>query len=169
MSFAPDSDDPLPTPSSCDVAEDFIAGSGWEYVRASDDEVVFQVPGNVRDYDMILSWYAGEDMLRLVCTYPFALMSESRLPSLHDLLNRANDLVWAGAFAYRVAAQQMVWRYGVLLPGGRIVGDEQVERMIMNACNACERFYPAFALGTWSDTSPAEAMKTALAEAYGRA
>jgi hypothetical protein len=34
---------------------------------------------------------------------------------------------------------------------------------------ASERFYPAFQMAMWGDQSPAEAMKVAIAEAYGRA
>jgi hypothetical protein len=34
---------------------------------------------------------------------------------------------------------------------------------------SAERFYPAFQLAAWGDQTPAEAMKVAIAEAYGRA
>ncbi len=155
--------------SSIDLVEGLVARKGWTHERANKDYVGVSLVGVMRTYDLMLSWHAGEDMLRLVCTFPFELLSEHQLPPLYDLLGRANDLVWSGSFSYKVAEKKMVWRYGVLLPGGRLVGDEQAEQMIMSAFNACERFYPAFALGTWSDTPPAEAIKIALAETYGRA
>jgi hypothetical protein len=41
--------------------------------------------------------------------------------------------------------------------------------LIGAAVMAAERFYPAFQLVSWGDTAPAEAMKVAIAEAYGRA
>ena len=34
---------------------------------------------------------------------------------------------------------------------------------------ASERFYPAFQMVAWGNETPAEAMKVAIAEAYGRA
>jgi hypothetical protein len=34
---------------------------------------------------------------------------------------------------------------------------------------AAERFYPAFQLVAWAAHTPADAMKVAIAEAYGRA
>ena len=37
------------------------------------------------------------------------------------------------------------------------------------AVTAAERFYPAFQLVAWADKSPADAMRVAIAEAYGRA
>ena len=46
---------------------------------------------------------------------------------------------------------------------------EQIDRLISSAVLAAERFYPAFQLVSWGDQSPAQAMKVAIAEAYGRA
>jgi hypothetical protein len=63
----------------------------------------------------------------------------------------------------------MVWRYGLCLAGGQMAGSEQIDRLISGAVMAAERFYPAFQLVAWADKSPAEAMKVAIAEAYGRA
>jgi hypothetical protein len=34
---------------------------------------------------------------------------------------------------------------------------------------SCERYYPAFQLMVWTDKSADEALKIAIAEAYGRA
>ena len=39
----------------------------------------------------------------------------------------------------------------------------------VNAVTTAERFYPAFQLVAWGDQTPGEAMKVAIAEAYGRA
>jgi hypothetical protein len=63
----------------------------------------------------------------------------------------------------------MVWRYGLLLSGGQTASPEQVDDLIASAVMAAERFYPAFQLVTWGDNTPADAMKVAIAEAYGRA
>ena len=41
--------------------------------------------------------------------------------------------------------------------------------MISQAVRACERFYPAFQLVAWANRTPADALKVAIAEAYGRA
>ena len=55
--------------------------------------------------------------------------------------------------------------------GGRCgeAGPDQLARMISGAITACERFYPAFQLVSWADRAPAEAIKVALAETWGRA
>ena len=63
----------------------------------------------------------------------------------------------------------MVWRYGLLLSGAQIAAPEQIDQMIQAAVSACERFYPAFQLVAWADRAPDEALKLAIAQAYGRA
>ena len=50
-----------------------------------------------------------------------------------------------------------------------MAGPEQIDRLIASAVMAAERFYPAFQLVAWGDQTPADAMKVAIAEAYGRA
>jgi hypothetical protein len=88
---------------------------------------------------------------------------------LYDVLNRTNDMVWTGAFTYWAEQKLMVWRYGLLLSGGHVAGAEQIDTLIANAVMAAERFYPAFQLVGWAEHTPADAMKVAIAEAYGRA
>ena len=95
--------------------------------------------------------------------------ADARLAELYDVLNRCNDMVWNGAFTWWAEQKLMVWRYGLVLSGGQVAGPEQIDRLIAAAVMASERLYPAFQLVSWGDQSPAEAMKVAIAEAYGRA
>ena len=94
---------------------------------------------------------------------------KDKLPEIHDTLNRINDLCWAGAFTYWETQRLMVYRYGLVLAGGQIAGPEQIDTMIKTAVSSAERFYPAFQLVAWANETPEEAMKVAIAEAYGRA
>jgi len=88
---------------------------------------------------------------------------------LYEVLNRTNDMVWTGAFTYWTEQKLMVWRYGLVLAGGQYAGPEQIDRLIAAAVMAAERFYPAFQMVAWAGHTPADAMKVAIAEAYGRA
>jgi hypothetical protein len=126
------------------------------------------VEGQWRTYSLTLAWSPQDETLRLICTFEMD-PAEGRLPALYDILNRCNDMVWTGAFTWWAEQKLMVWRYGLLLAGGQSVGPEQIDRLIAGAVTASERFYPAFQLALWGDQSPAEAMKVAIAEAYGRA
>lgn len=151
-----------------DAVEVFASRKAWDFDRLSEDRIALTVEGLWRHYALTLAWQPMDETLRLLCTFemdPPAL----RRPALFDLLNRVNDSVWTGAFTYWTDQRLMVWRYGLALSGGQVVGDEQIEHLMQSAVSASERFYPAFQLVAWGDAAPEKALKIAIAEAYGRA
>lgn len=151
-----------------DVVETLAEYHAWEFDRVTDDQIAMAVEGQWRTYSLTLAWSAQDETLRLICTFEME-PPEARLPALYDLLNRCNDMVWTGAFTYWAEQKLMVWRYGLALTGGQIAASEQIDHLISAAVMACERFYPAFQLVSWSDHTPQAALKVAIAEAYGRA
>lgn len=151
-----------------DIVETLAAHHDWEFDRVTDDQIAMAVEGQWRTYSLTLAWSAQDETLRLICTFEMEPPTE-RMGALYDVLNRCNDMVWTGAFTYWAEQKLMVWRYGLCLAGGQIAGPEQIDRLISSAVMAAERFYPAFQLVSWADHSPADAMKVAIAEAYGRA
>ncbi len=151
-----------------DIVETLAEHHAWEFDRVGDDQIAMAVEGQWRTYSITLAWSARDETLRLICTFEMD-PPEARLSALHDILNRCNDMVWAGSFSYWQEQRLMVWRYGLLLSGGQIAGPEQIDRMIGAAVSAAERFYPAFQLVSWSDRTPQDALQVAIAEAYGRA
>ena len=151
-----------------DIVETLATHNDWEFDRVTDDQIAMAVEGQWRTYSLTLAWSAQDETLRLICTFEME-PPEERLGALYDVLNRCNDMVWTGAFTWWAEQKLMVWRYGLVLSGGQMAGPEQIDRLIAAAVMASERFYPAFQLVSWGDQSPAEAMKVAIAEAYGRA
>jgi len=151
-----------------DIVETLAAHHEWEFDRVTDDQIAMAVEGQWRTYSLTLAWSAQDETLRLICTFEMEPPTE-KMAQLYDVLNRCNDMVWTGAFTYWAEQKLMVWRYGLVLAGGQMVGAEQIDRLISSAVMAAERFYPAFQLVSWADKTPAEAMKVAIAEAYGRA
>ena len=151
-----------------DMAETLAEYHAWEFDRVTDDQIALAVEGQWRTYALTLAWNAKDETLRLICTFEMQ-PPDHKLPELYDVLNRCNDMVWTGAFAYWAEQKLMVWRYGLLLSGGQMASPDQIDEMIAAAVTASERFYPAFQLATWGETAPADAMKVAIAEAYGRA
>jgi hypothetical protein len=151
-----------------DIVEDLAAHHDWEFDRVTDDQIAMAVEGQWRTYSLTLAWSAQDETLRLICTFEME-PPEDRLPAVYDILNRCNDMVWTGAFTYWAEQKLMVWRYGLCLAGGQMAGAEQIDRLISSAVLAAERFYPAFQLAVWGNRNPADAMKVAIAEAYGRA
>jgi hypothetical protein len=151
-----------------DIVENLAEHHAWEFDRVTDDQIAMAVEGQWRTYSLTLAWSAQDETLRLICTFEMEPPA-ARMGALYDLLNRCNDTVWTGAFTYWEEQKLMVWRYGLLLSGGQFVTADQIDGLIGAAVGAAERFYPAFQLVAWGDRSPADAMKVAIAEAYGRA
>jgi len=139
-----------------------------EFDRVADDQIAMAVEGQWRTYSITLAWSDYDETLRLICTFEME-PPQDKLPQIYEVLNRANDQIWTGAFTFWPEQQLMVYRYGLVLSGGQVAGAEQVDRLIGAAVGAAERFYPAFQLTAWSDQSPEEAMDVAIREAYGRA
>jgi len=151
-----------------DMVETLAETRQWEFDRVADDQIAMVVEGQWRTYSITLAWSGRDETLRLIGTFDLDPPEEA-LPRLLDVLNRCNDLVWAGAFTYWHEQRLMVWRYGLVLSGGQIAAPEQLERMIATALQAAERFYPAFQLVCWTGEEPEAAMRMAIEEAYGRA
>ena len=151
-----------------DIVESLAEHHAWDFDRVTDDQIAMAVEGQWRTYSLTLAWSDHDETLRLICTFEMEPPDE-KIPALYDVLNRCNDMVWSGAFTWWAEQKLMVWRYGLVLSGGLVAGPEQIDRLISSAVMAAERFYPAFQLVAWADKSPADAMKVAIAEAYGRA
>jgi hypothetical protein len=151
-----------------DMVETLAEYHAWQFDRVTDDQIAMAVEGQWRTYSLTLAWNAQDETLRLICTFEMQ-PPDNKVSALYDVLNRCNDMVWTGAFTYWAEQKLMVWRYGLLLSGGQMANPEQIDEVIASAVTACERFYPAFQMVTWGENSPADSMKVAIAEAYGRA
>ena len=151
-----------------DLVETLATYHDWVFDRIAEYQIAMAIEGQWRTYSITLAWSDYDETLRMVSTFEME-PPEERLPALYDVLNRANDSCWTGAFSYWRAQKLMVYRYGLLLAGGAGAGADQIDRILSAAVLASERFYPAFQLVCWGDRTPAEAMQVAIAEAYGRA
>jgi len=151
-----------------DIVEHLAEHHEWDFDRVGDDQIAMAVEGQWRTYSITLAWSPQDETLRLICTFEMEPPGE-RLAELYETLNATNDMCWAGAFSFWSAQKLMVWRYGLVLAGGKTAGPEQIDTMIRVAVMTAERFYPAFQLVSWGGRTPADAMQVAIAEAYGRA
>ena len=151
-----------------DIVETLAEHHEWDFDRVTDDQIAMAVEGQWRTYSITLAWSGFDETLRLICTFEME-PPEGKLGQLYEVLNGANDQCWAGAFTFWNEQRLMVYRYGLVLAGGQIAGPEQIDRLISLAVTNCERYYPAFQLVAWADHSPKDALKVAIAEAYGRA
>ena len=151
-----------------DIVETLAEHHAWSFDRVTDDQIAMAVEGLWRTYSLTLAWSGGDETLRLICTFDME-PPEHRMPALYETLNLTNDRVWSGGFAYWAQQRLMVWRYGLVLSGGQMATPEQIDQMIRAAVEESERYYPAFQLVAWGDRAPEDALKLAIAQAYGRA
>ncbi|WP_121630471.1 YbjN domain-containing protein [Tropicibacter alexandrii] len=151
-----------------DIVEHIASHNDWDFDRIGDDQIAMAVEGQWRTYSITLAWSHRDETLRMICSFEME-PPEAKLPVLYEGLNLVNDQCWAGAFSYWAEPKLMVYRYGLVLAGGNIASPEQIDTMITAAVLSAERYYPAFQLMSWTDKSAQEAMKIAIAEAYGRA
>jgi hypothetical protein len=151
-----------------DIVEHLAAYNEWDFDRIADDQIAMAVEGQWRTYSITLAWSNYDETLRMVCTFEME-PPEEKVAGLYELLNHINDQCWAGAFTYWAEQKLMVYRYGLVLAGGQIASADQIDTMIGAAVVSAERYYPALQMLVWGDRTPKEAMKVAIAEAYGRA
>ena len=151
-----------------DIVEHIAEHHEWDFDRVADDQIAMAVEGQWRTYSITLAWSGYDESLRLICTFEME-PPEDKLPQLYEILNKTNDMCWAGAFTYWNEQKLMVYRYGLVLAGGQDASAEQIDTLINAAVLSAERFYPAFQLVSWADQSPEQALQVAIAEAYGRA
>lgn len=151
-----------------DIVETLAEHHEWDFDRVADDQIAMAIEGSWRTYSLTLAWSGYDETLRLICAFDMD-PPEARLPQLFEVMERANDKCWSGAFTRWPAQQMMVYRYGLNLSGGSIATATQISDMVARAVTCCERFFPAFQMVCWGDESPAAALEIAMTEAYGRA
>jgi hypothetical protein len=151
-----------------DIVEHLAHFHEWDFDRVADDQIAMIIDGAWANYTLSLAWHPHDETLRMICTFDMD-PPEDRLPGLYDVLNRTNDKNWTGAFSLWREQSMMVYRYGLNLTGGATASAMQIEDIVSAAVAACERYYPAFQLACWGDSTAEESMKVAMEDAYGRA
>lgn len=151
-----------------DLVEHLATNRDWEFDRVADDQIAMAVEGQWRTYSITLAWSPRDETLRLICTFEME-PPQHRHGHLYEMLNRVNDMCWAGAFTFWAPQKLMVYRYGLVLAGGQDANPEQIDTLINAAVMSAERYYPAFQLVAWADREPEDALQVAMTEAYGRA
>jgi hypothetical protein len=151
-----------------DVVETVATHYEWEFDRVADNQITMTLEGIWRPYALTLAWSPSDETLRLIATCELDPPAE-RMAAFYELLNRMNDLCWAGGFTWWEGEKLLVFRYGLVLAGDQVAVPEQIDTMIRAAMLSFDRFYPAVQLAVHGGKGAKEAMDVAIAEAYGRA
>ncbi len=149
-----------------DLVETLAALNSWDFDRVADDQIAMVITGNWRNYALSLVWSEYDEILKLVCTFDLD-PPKKQVSKLHEALDLANDRCWSGAFTLWPEEKSMVFRYGLNLSGGASATGAQIDSMVGDCLDSCERFYPAFQLVCWGGEDPKTAMKIAFERTYG--
>jgi hypothetical protein len=85
------------------------------------------------------------------------------------LLSSVNEQLWIGHFDLWSDEGIVMYRQALLLSGGADPNAQQVERLLVTAIEACERYFQAFQFVVWAGRSAAEALEGVLFETAGEA
>lgn len=154
--------------SPIDLVEDLAEMRSWDVDRLGEDQIAMAVEGAWKTYSLSLAWYEPGETLRMVCTYPMRCATP-RIDSLLKAVDAANDRSWLGGFNFWKDQELMAYRYGLTLSGGAVATHEQVEHILHEAVENCERYYPAFQLVAEQGAAVETALAAALLEFAGRA
>ena len=151
-----------------DLVEQIAHRNDWGYERTSDDELTLIVGGTWTDYHVSLNWRSDLEALHLACAFDLKV-TEPRKTEVLRLLALVNEQLWMGHFDLWHKENVIMFRQSLLLSGGAEASSAQIEGMLTNALENCERFYQAFQFVVWAGHSATEAMNSALFETAGEA
>jgi hypothetical protein len=151
-----------------DVIEQIAALNDWSFERAGDDEITISIAGNWSDYHVSFSWMAEREAIHLACAFDLKV-PEARKFEVMRLISTVNEQLWIGHFDLWSDEGLVMFRQALLLSGGADPNSQQVERLLVTAIEACERYFQAFQFVVWAGRSAAEALESVLFETAGQA
>jgi hypothetical protein len=151
-----------------DVIEHIAALNDWAFERAGDDEITISVAGSWCDYHVSFSWMEEKEAVHLACAFDLKVPETRQLEAMR-LMSAINEQMWIGHFELWAKEGMVMFRQALLLSGGAEPTSAQVERLLVTAVEACERYFQAFQFVVWAGKNAPEAMATVLFETVGEA
>ncbi|MEM8812372.1 MAG: YbjN domain-containing protein [Pseudomonadota bacterium] len=151
-----------------DVIEDVAGIRDWSFERSGDDEITISSGGTWCDYHVSFSWMDDLEALHLACAFDLKV-PEPRRTEVTRLLALVNEQLWLGHFDLWSGESVVIFRESLFLAGGAEVTAQQIEGLLANAIDACDRYYQAFQFVVWAGKPAAEALETVLFETAGHA
>ena len=151
-----------------DVVEDVIHSKKWTFSRADDYELVAEISSQWCQYRLYFTW--SEEIRAISYTITFDLkFPHNKLREAHELLALINEKLWIGHFDITSKNGIPAYRHTVLfLPENEMLHN-QLEDLVDIAIYECEKYYPAFQLVLFEDTSPSRALSVSTFDVIGQA
>ncbi|WP_123194797.1 YbjN domain-containing protein [Pannonibacter phragmitetus] len=151
-----------------DLIEHVAALNEWAFERSDDDEITISIGGYWCDYHVSFSWMEELEALHLACAFDLKV-TEPRKTEVMRLLSLVNEQMWMGHFDLWSKENVIMFRQSLLLAGGAEASSAQIEGLLANALEACERYYQSFQFVVWAGKTAQEALECALFETAGEA
>lgn len=151
-----------------DVIEQIAALHDWSFERAGDDEITISIAGAWGDYHVSFSWMEEHEAIHLACAFDLKV-PDPRKAEVMRLLIAVNEQMWIGHFDLWSSEGAVLFRHALLLSGGAEPNASQVERLLVTAIEACDRYFQAFQFVVWAGKTAGEALETVLFETVGEA
>jgi hypothetical protein len=151
-----------------DTIEHIAALNDWIFERAGDDEITISVAGGWAEYHASFSWMEDREAIHLACGFDLKVPETRRLEVMR-LLSAVNEQLWIGHFDLWRDEGIILYRQALLLSGGVEPNSSQVERLLLTAIEACERYFQAFQFVVWAGKTAPEALEGVLFETVGEA
>ncbi len=151
-----------------DTIEHIAAINDWSFERSGDDEITISIGGGWCDYHVSFSWMEDMEAVHLACAFDLKV-TDPRKTEVMRLLSLVNEQMWIGHFDLWGKEGVVMYRQTMLLAGGAEPNSAQVEGMLQNAIESCERYYQAFQFVVWAGKSAQEALDTVMFETIGEA
>ena len=151
-----------------DMIEYVASNNDWSFERSGEDEIAMTVEGRWADYHVSFSWMEEREAIHLACAFDLKV-PEARKFEVMKLLTAVNEQLWIGHFDLWSAEGMVMYRQALLLSGGAEPNSSQVERLLLTAIEACERYFQAFQFVVWAGKTASEALQTVMFETVGEA
>ena len=160
-----------PTPfagNPIDLVEEVVLANDWVHDRASDEELMVEIPGRWCAYRLYFVWQEEICAMHFSCGFDMKV-PKNRRAAVYELLAFTNEKLWLGHFDLSAEDNSPAFRHAVLLRGLLTASAEQVEDLVDIAVSECERFYPAFQLVVWGGKRAEEAVAAVMIDPVGEA
>jgi hypothetical protein len=109
-----------------------------------------------------------KEAVHLACAFDLKVPQQRQLEVMR-LLSGVNEQMWIGHFDLWSREGVVMYRQAMLLSGGAEPTSAQIEKLLITAIEACERYFQAFQFVVWAGKSAPEALQTVLFETAGEA
>jgi hypothetical protein len=157
-----------PRANPLEVIETMATANNWMFERPTADEITMVVRGKWTDYQGSFTWMFDLEALHLALAFELKTPEHCRA-ELQRLNSMINEQLWVGHFDLWFKDGLIMYRNALVLAGGVAPLSRQCEVLLSTACDACERYYPAYQFVVWAGEGAEESLQAAMFDTRGAA